>query len=135
MAAWALIRAANAPHATPSPGVDRMRLTGEETGSSHLGTGITTFEPGTGLYWHYHVVDESVTVLEGEPICEVGGDRPLESHSLKPFDTAFIPARTPHRFFNPTDRDARIAWSYPAGRVERYRVNPDGSPAEEGASS
>jgi len=132
---WALIKAVSAPYATPAPGVDRMRLTGEETGSSHLGTGVTTFESGAGLYWHTHVVDESVTVLEGEPVCEVGGaDRPTESHSLRAFDTTFIPAHTPHRFYNPTTRLARILWSYPAGHVERYRVNPDGSQPGESAT-
>lgn len=138
-AEWVLIRAVTAPHggAEGVPGVDRMRLTREEIGSKRLGTGMTTFEPGAGLYWHMHLVDESVTVIEGEPVCEVGGvGRPVESHHLQPFDTTFIPAYTPHRFHNPTTRLVRIVWSYPAGYVERIRVNPDGTrPAEPDAPS
>ena len=125
---WALIKAATAPHAEAAPGVDRMQLTREGIGSLALGTGVTSFAPGASLYWHMHLVDESVTVIEGEPTCEVGGsNRPVESYSLRPFDTTFIPASTPHRFFNPTDSPARILWSYPSGHVERYRMNPDGS--------
>lgn len=130
---WALIKSELAPHggAEGAPGVDRIRLTRDEIGSPRLSTGVTTFEPGAGLYWHMHHFDESVTVIEGEPVCEVGGaGRPIESHMLRPFDTTFIPAHTPHRFYNPTTRIARIVWSYPAGHVERIRVNPDGTDPE-----
>src|SRR5579871_607934 len=128
---WVLIDAATAQRAERVPGGDALLLTREEIGSHDLSTGVTTFQPGTGLYWHVHVVDESVTVLEGTPICEVGGQGgEIESHQVQPYDTTFIPAYTPHRFFNPTEGIVRILWSYPAGNVERLRVNPDGSPAD-----
>jgi len=134
---WVLIKAATAPHggAEGVPGVDRIRLTRKEIGSSRLSSGVTTFDPGAGLYWHMHHVEESVTVIEGEPVCEVGGaGRPVEAQSLQIFDTTFIPAYTPHRFYNPTTRLARIVWSYPAGHVERIRVNPDGTNPQTAAS-
>lgn len=127
---WVLIKAELAPHggAEGVPGVDRIRLTRKEIGSARLSSGVTTFEPGAGLYWHMHRVEESVTVIEGEVICEVGGaGRPIESHLVRPFDTTFIPAYMPHRFYNPTTSLARIVWSYPDGYVERIKVNPDGS--------
>ena len=127
---WVLISAANAPHggAEGVPGADRVKLTRKEIGSLRLSTGVTSFEPGAGLYWHMHHVEESVTVIEGELICEVGGAQgPIESQRVGLFDTTFIPSFTPHRFYNPTMSLARILWSYPDGHVERIRVNPDGS--------
>lgn len=132
---WVLFKADETPAVPGTPGVNRIFFTGAATGSQHLSTGITQFEAGTGLFWHFHTVDESITILEGEPTCEVGGPgRPVESARLKPYDTVFIPAHTPHRFINQSGRPARILWSYPTGRIERYPINPDGSSANpEGA--
>lgn len=126
---WALMKAAETPEVVGTTGVSRVFFTRAEVGSQHLSTGTTRFEPGAGLFWHMHPHDESVTVLEGAPICEVGGaGGTVESHVLQPLDTTFIPAYTPHRFINPTDQPAKILWSYPTARIERYPVNPDGSP-------
>ncbi|GAB4444242.1 MAG: hypothetical protein OHK0015_45360 [Chloroflexi bacterium OHK40] len=130
-ARWVLMRAADTPEVRSTPGVSRTFLTRAEVGSQHLSTGTTRFEAGAGLFWHMHPHDESVTVLEGAPICEVGGvDGIVEAHPLQPLDTTFIPAYTPHRFINPTDQPAIIHWSYPTARIERCPVNPDGSPLE-----
>lgn len=125
---WVLMKAEATPAVAGTAGVSRVFFTGAEIGSQNLTTGTTSFEPGAGLFWHIHTVDESITILEGEPIVEVGGQgKPIESHRTGPLDTVFVPAYTPHRFRNPTDRPARIFWSYPVGRIERYRVNPDGT--------
>ena len=127
---WVLISAATAPHggAEGVQGVDRVKLTRKEIGSMRLSTGVTSFEPGAGLYWHMHHVEESVTIIEGELNCEVGGAQgSIESQRVGLFDTTFIPAFTPHRFYNPTMSLARILWSYPDGYVERIRANPDGT--------
>lgn len=129
-AQWTLFRESEVAGTAGTPGVTRKFFTGLDVGSLDLSTGITRFEPGAGLFWHYHTVGESITILEGEPVCEIGGaDRPAASTPMRPFDTVFIPANTPHRFINPTDRPVRILWSYPTGRVERHPINPDSTPA------
>ncbi|MCB0168858.1 MAG: cupin domain-containing protein [Anaerolineae bacterium] len=123
-----LMREKTTPPVPGTPGVSRVFFTGEDIGSSHLSTGLTRFEPGAGLFWHLHLVDESVTLLEGQATLEIGGvDQPINSYQLQPLDTSFIPARTPHRFYNSGAGPMRILWSYPTGRIVRYRVNPDGS--------
>lgn len=128
MKEWTLMRAAETPRVGGPAGVTRVYFTRDEIGSEQLMTGITSFESGKGLFWHVHTVDESITILEGEPTVEVGGaGRPIQSAQMKPYDTVYVPAYTPHRFINRTDRPASILWSYPTGRIARYRVNPDGS--------
>lgn len=126
---WRLMRAASTPRIPGTTGVSRTFFTRDEIGSQHLMTGITSFEPGAGLFWHLHTVDESITILEGAPVVEVGGaGRPIESAQTQPLDTVFIPAYTPHRFYNPSQSSpARILFCYPTGRIERYPVNPDGT--------
>ncbi len=129
---WLLMKAASTPEIPGTAGVSRVFFTRDEIGSEHLMTGITSFEPGAGLFWHVHTVDESITILEGEPIVEIGGaGKPVESAQAQPLDTVFVPAFTPHRFYNPSRTSrARILFCYPTGRIERYRVNPDGTQPE-----
>lgn len=126
---WRLMKAETTPQVPGAAGVSRVFYTRAEIGSQELMTGITIFAPGAGLFWHVHTVDESITILEGEPVVEVGdAGRPIESMQTGPMDTVFVPAYTPHRFINPSrTAGARIHWSYPTGRIERYRVNPDGT--------
>ena len=126
---WLVMRAANTQEIRGTSGVSRVFFTRDEIGSEQLMTGITTFEPGAALFWHVHTVDESITVLEGEPMVEIGGaGKPIESVRVHPLDTVFVPAYTPHRFCNPSQTSrARILFCYPTGRIERYRVDPDGT--------
>lgn len=57
-----------------------------------------------------HPGEEFVFLLEGELHGEIGG----ESFVLKKGDSLFLRSSTPHRYFNPTDQDARaIAVVYP----------------------
>ena len=63
-------------------------LAGEMIGSTVLSNGITCFPKGGGIPLHTHNVEETVTILEGEGICEL----PDGVHPVKPFDTSFVPA-------------------------------------------
>src|SRR5207302_1210675 len=44
-------------------------------GSVGICGGYGKFQPGTSLPCHIHEYDESITIVEGEAICEVAGQR------------------------------------------------------------
>ncbi len=96
-------------------GISTKPLVSKTVGSTKLTNGITTFPPGTGLRLHMHNCDESVTLIEGEGVVEIDG----EQSPMKPFDTTFVPAGVPHRFFNKSDRPMRILWNYTSVDVTR----------------
>lgn len=102
-------------------GVTTNRLVTSELGAQAFVSGITTFAPNSKLALHTHNVDESVTVLEGEAWCDLDG----ESYRLKPWDTTFVPAGTPHRFVNDTGQTMRILWVYGGVDVSRTILEPD----------
>jgi len=80
-------------------GVKTVPLAGKWLDSTSLTNGVTMFEPGAAIARHYHNCDESVTILEGEATCEVDG----EVFTMKAYDTTFVPAGIPHRFWNESD--------------------------------
>lgn len=66
---------------------------------------------------HLHRQEERFEVVRGEiRVVFEGTDRRLAEG-----DEITIPAETPHRHWNPTDRPARVAWERrPAGRTEEW---------------
>ena len=78
-------------------------------------TGQTQFAPGTGLPLHSHNVEESVLVLEGEAVAEIG-DAQLD---LVAGDATWVPADVPHRFLNRGTGTMRIYWVYGGRDVTR----------------
>ncbi len=78
-------------------------------------TGQTQFAPGTGLPLHSHNVEESVLVLEGEAVAEIGE----ESFDLVAGEATWVPAGTPHRFANRGQGPLRIYWVYGGRDVTR----------------
>lgn len=76
-----------------------------------VSTGVTAFQPRTGLPLHSHNVEESVLILEGEATAQIG-----EQHlDLSRDDATWVPAGVPHRFLNRGQGLMRIYWVY-AGR-------------------
>jgi HTH-type transcriptional regulator, repressor for puuD len=78
-------------------------------------TGITVFEPGTGIPLHTHNVEESVLILEGEATAVVDG----KSFDLEAGDATWVPAGVPHRFANRGPGAMRIYWVYGGREVTR----------------
>jgi HTH-type transcriptional regulator, repressor for puuD len=78
-------------------------------------TGQTQFAPGTGLPLHSHNVEESVLVLEGAAVAEIGE----ESFDLVAGQATWVPAGIPHRFYNRGATTMRIYWVYGGRDVTR----------------
>ena len=85
------------------------------SGTAVVTTGQTVFQPGTGLPLHSHNVEESVLILEGEATAEIDG----EFFDLEPGQATWVPAGTPHRFFNRGEGEMRIYWVYGGRDVTR----------------
>jgi putative monooxygenase len=100
-------------------GVDFKDFVGNHNGAQAISTGIAIFRPSAGLPLHVHNCEESVTILDGDGICDIGG----ELIPLKPFDTSFVPPRVPHRFYNASsEKTLTILWAYPSVNVDRLVI-------------
>ena len=102
------------------PGLKGWPLVTGETGSEHLTTGITEFQPGASLAMHIHNCEEQVTVIEGKATAVIDGI----SHPVTAPDTTFIFPGVPHRFINSSDKPMKILWVYTTTRVTRTFVDP-----------
>jgi putative monooxygenase len=90
-------------------GAKTIPLVGPRIGATGFLNGITSFGPSAAIPLHKHNCEESVMLLEGHAIAEIGGVR----HELKPLDTTWIPADLPHRFINASDTEGmKILWIY-----------------------
>lgn len=98
-------------------GVQTLVLTSKEIGA-RLTTGATRFPPGAGIPLHYHNCDEQTTVLEGDAEVEIDGRK----QRLRPWDTAFIPEGSHHRFVNKGAGTMTILWVYNSTEVTRTFV-------------
>jgi quercetin dioxygenase-like cupin family protein len=74
--------------------------------TNHVTTGQTQFQAGTGLPLHSHNVEESVLVLEGEAVAEIGE----QTFDHVAGDATWVPAGVPHRFLNRGEGLMRIYW-------------------------
>ncbi|MDP0929673.1 cupin domain-containing protein [Paracoccus onubensis] len=89
-------------------GAATIPLVTRKCGARSMINGITSFQPGARIGLHFHNCEESVMILEGRAIAEIGDDR----HYLQAGDTTWIPAGVPHRFLNESDEVMRIFWTY-----------------------
>ncbi|CCH75918.1 conserved hypothetical protein [Nostocoides japonicum T1-X7] len=88
-------------------------------------TGQTVFQVGRGLPLHSHNVEETVLILEGEATAQIGEDYV----DLEVGDATWVPAGTPHRFFNRGEGVMRIYWVY-GGRYVTRTVTETGETFE-----
>jgi putative monooxygenase len=94
-------------------------LFGSKCGAVGICGGYGRFQPGASLPCHMHSFDESITIIEGEAACQIQG----RLYRLSRYDTAFVPARRPHRFLNLSDAPMAMIWVYAGGEPERTIVD------------
>lgn len=84
-------------------------------------TGVTRFQPGTGIPLHTHNVEECVLILEGEATAVVGDELAGEAEyfDLVAGDATWVPATVPHRFVNRGSGTMAIYWVYGGREVTR----------------
>lgn len=114
-----LLRPSELPSADRGGGARTIPLVTRKVGTRQLLNGITVIGPGSAIPLHSHNCEESVIVLEGNPIAEING----ESFALQPHDTTWIPANLPHFFRNPSsDTTVKIFWTYASTEATRTLV-------------
>ena len=111
-----------------SEGAEFKDLFAGRFGAKGICGGYGRFQPGASLPCHIHEYDESITIIEGEAVCLVQGNRYLVSG----YDTAFVPQGRPHRFLNYSNAPMAMIWVYSGTEPERTLVDAaycDGSMA------
>jgi mannose-6-phosphate isomerase-like protein (cupin superfamily) len=109
-----------------SDGAEFRDLFAGRFGSVGICGGYGRFGTGSSLPCHTHHYDESITIVEGEAVCLVQGNR----YHLNGYDTAFVPQGRPHRFLNYSSSSMAMIWVYAGSEPERTLVSPaycDGS--------
>jgi HTH-type transcriptional repressor of puuD len=81
-------------------------------------TGMTVLPPGTGIPLHTHNVEESVLILAGSAIAQIGDDE----LQLSAGDATWVPSGVAHRFANAGSTEMRIYWVYAGLYVTRTIV-------------
>lgn len=116
MAKATIVRIEDAPTFQRGDGVVTTLLVGKGNAEGTVFTsGLTRFPPGRSAPLHSHNCGEQVILLEGEGEVEVDG----EVTRLKRYDTIYIPADKPHRFYAVGDAPMLIMWIYGADHVTR----------------
>jgi quercetin dioxygenase-like cupin family protein len=87
-------------------------------GSVGICGGYGRFEPGASLPCHVHEFDESITIVEGQAVCLVQGNR----YMVAGYDTAFVPEGRPHRFLNHSSSSMAMIWVYAGSEPGRTLV-------------
>ena len=101
-----------------SPLTRGQRLVTKEVGAASITSGLTRFEPGAKIPLHYHNVEEQVTIVEGDAVAIIDGERV----ELRAYDTTYVPAGVPHHFMNESNARMAILYIYPTANVERHEV-------------
>ncbi len=113
------LRRANQLAISRPGGVSTTRMVSGACGADDMLNGFTTIPPGAAIAWHFHNCEESVLVIGGRGLAEIG-DTAFE---VAEGDVTWIPAEMPHRFRNPhADRDLQIFWTYASAGATRTMV-------------
>lgn len=116
--------------APEAAGYARWSVVDENVGAVHTGFGICRLDAGGTVPAHVHSFEESVYVLDGEPVLRT----PDIAVRLRPGDYALVHVGVPHQWHN--DRNDAARWAEMLAPMPRsqygqdtYRV-PDLAPAE-----
>jgi quercetin dioxygenase-like cupin family protein len=108
--------------ATPFPGVTRTITMDRSGGAGGISTGLVTIEPGGAIRPHTHLVEEAMTVLEGDVLVLVGDERrEVRGGGF----TVLAPANVPHGFRNIGATIVRIVIAYPSVEVTATAAQVD----------
>jgi quercetin dioxygenase-like cupin family protein len=116
-----IVRFAEAEVYELSPGAEFRDLFSGRLGSVGICGGYARFQPGRSLPCHVHEYDESITIVEGEALCLVQGNR----YQVSGYDTAFVPEGRPHRFLNQSTAPMAMVWVYAGSEPGRTLVEPE----------
>lgn len=114
-----IVRKAEAEMYELAPGSRFYDFFAGRLGSVGICGGYGEFDPGSSLPCHFHEFDESISIIIGEAICEVAGNR----YHLSGCDTAFVPKWHPHRFLNTSLDLMAMIWVYAGTEPERTLVD------------
>jgi quercetin dioxygenase-like cupin family protein len=110
-----LIRFDQAEPVARGDGIESVRLTPNPLQGQGFVMGVTSFPPGTSIRLHSHNTIEQVTVIEGDGLAELNGER----FPARPYDTTQIAPGEWHRFINTGATTMRILWVYGSTHVTR----------------
>jgi quercetin dioxygenase-like cupin family protein/SAM-dependent methyltransferase len=96
-------------------GVRTRYVVTRELGAREFLSGITEFDPGASLPLHSHNCEESVVVIEGTALFELGD----VSMEMLEGEATWVPAGSVHRFANNSDARLRILWTYGSANATR----------------
>ncbi|HEX2724607.1 MAG TPA: cupin domain-containing protein [Beijerinckiaceae bacterium] len=115
----AVLRPDKLPVTERGGGARTVQLVTAALGSKEMLNGITSFQGGAAIPLHSHNCEESVIVLEGSAVFEIGG----VEHELGRYDTTWIPPDVPHRFRNASATEPlRIFWTYASVTATRTLI-------------
>ena len=114
-----IVRFADAPKYELAGGTQFCDLFAGRFGAVGICGGYGEFNPGCSLPCHIHDYDESITIVAGEAICEVMGQR----YQLKNCDTAFVPRGRAHRFLNASGDPMAMVWVYAGCEPDRIIID------------
>ncbi len=97
-------------------GAKTTPLVSPAIGAKGFINGITEFAPGAAIPFHSHNCEESVVLLEGLAMLDIGG----KEYPVQPFETTWIPPNMSHRFRNLSDtQPMKILWIYASPQATR----------------
>ncbi len=106
--------------ASPYPGVSRMICMDQKLGSGAITQGMVTVEPGAVIKPHTHLVEESITLLEGDARILVG-EQVTECRGRRA--TFVAPGNIVHALRNIGDRPVVLCIAYPSVGVTAHLVD------------
>lgn len=112
-------READRPRYARPGGASTVQMITPDTGARDILNGFTDIPPGAAIPLHFHNCEESVLVVSGEALVEIGG----ETRPAAATDVVWIAAGVHHRFLNPSaDTPLRIFWTYASAEATRTLV-------------
>lgn len=102
---------------SPYPGLTRLITMDKPYGSAAITQGMVTLDVGAVIRPHTHLVEESITVLEGDVRLLVGNEI-VEARGRRL--TVLAPANTVHGMRNIGDRPVVLCIAYPSVGVAAF---------------